>query len=623
MQHNTKKRLLDLMHYTWALLFVWTIIVAGLLVKERFEIQQSTNAIALNTARAHLNKEKSFRFWAYKYGGVYVPVGPDLQPNPYLHIPEKDIYTPSGRHLTLMNPEYMLRHLNDTFSDLYGVAGHLTSLNPLRPENGPDVWEAHALQTFEKGSKEAIAIVQDDKTHKKILRLMQPLYVEPLCLRCHGHQGYKVGDVRGGIGISLPLEPFFEDANHQLLLHTLTLLFLWVLGALGIITGSRRLKKQTKELSQSYLNLQQEVQVRTKAETALKQESSFTSAILDTAGALIMVMDTAGRIIRFNQTCEKLSGYSFAEVENKPFSEILPALEGEKLNLIFANLDSQDFPGKFENHILTKDKQHIAIDWSNTTFMSGANGKVEYIISIGIDITEERHLQEQLLHAEKLSAVGQLSASIAHEINNPLFGIRNVLVRLKEKGKLNSDNLEFTQLALQECDRIKRLIKDLQDFNRPTSGIMTQIDLHNTIDSMLMLTKKEMANKQIAVHKKYAGNLPNLLAIADQIKQVLLNLLGNAMEACSSGGQITISTNKSANHIIIKIADTGSGIKPDDLPHIFEPFFTTKSAVKGTGLGLSVSYGIIKRHNGKISVKNNPDQGATFTITLPLNGETT
>ncbi len=255
--------------------------------------------------------------------------------------------------------------------------------------------------------------------------------------------------------------------------------------------------------------------------------------------------------------------------------------------------------------------------------MSDTNDKVEYIISIGIDITEERHLQEQLLHAEKLSAVGQLSASIAHEINNPLFGIRNVLERLKEKGKLNIDNLEFTQLALQECDRIKRLIKDLQDFNRPTSGVMTPINLHNTIDSMLMLTKKEMANKQITVHKNYARNLPNLLAIADQIKQVLLNLLGNAMEACPSGGQITISTNESENHIIIKIADTGSGIKPDDLPHIFEPFFTTKSAVKGTGLGLSVSYGIIKRHNGKILVENNSNHGATFTIALPLNGEIT
>jgi PAS domain S-box-containing protein len=608
------------MHYTWALLFVWTIIVTGLLVKELFEIQASTNAIALNTARAHLNKEKSFRFWAYSHGGVYVQVTPDLQPNPYLVIPERDIQTPSGKQLTLMNPEYMLRNLNDNFSDLYGVAGHLTSLKPLRPENGPDVWEAHVLQSFRKGCKEAIEIIPGDKNQKKVLRLMQPLYVKQICLKCHGHQGYEIGDIRGGIGISLPMESFEKDAHHQFLLHTVTLLFLWVIGCVGIILGSKRLKKRTAELSQSYINLQQEVKVRTKAESALEQESSFTSAILDTAAALIMVTDTSGHIIRFNQTCERLSGYEFKDVANKCFSEMLPAKEADKLNQSYENIETKNFPEKFENHIVTKDNQHLAIDWSNTTIMSD-NNEIEYIISIGIDITEERHLQEQLLHAEKLSAVGQLSASIAHEINNPLFGIRNVLERLKEKAELDNSNQEFTELALQECDRIKRLIKDLQDFNRPTSGIMTSIDLHTTIDNMLMLTKKEMANKQISVHKNYATAMPHINAVADQVKQVLLNLLANAMEACKPGGKITITTTKSGQQVSIKIADTGNGIKPDDLPHIFEPFFTTKAAVKGTGLGLSVSYGIIKRHNGTIFVENNPDAGATFTINLPLKRE--
>ncbi len=622
MQKNPKKRLAQLMHYTLALLFVWTIIVAGLLVKELFEIQASTRAIALNTAKAHLNKEKSFRFWAYNHGGVYVAVEPDLQPNPYLLIPERDIHTPSGKLLTLMNPEYMLRNLNDTFSDLYGVAGHITSLNPLRPENGPDAWEAHALQAFARGTKEVVEIVRDEKTHKKVLRLMQPLFVKQICLRCHGHQGYKIGDIRGGIGISLPMDSFLKDANHQFFLHTITLLFLWLLGSLGIISGSRRLKRRTTELSQSYISLQQEVKVRTKAEAALKQESSFTSAILDTAAALIMVLDTSGRIIRFNQTCERLSGYSFSQIANKKFSDILPEKEALELNELFANLATQAFPKKIENHLITKDNHHLAIEWSNTTFLSTISQE-EYIICIGIDITEERQLQDQLLHSEKLSAVGKLSASIAHEINNPLFGIRNVLERLKEKGNLSQDNEEFTELALQECDRIKRLIKDLQDFNRPTSGVMTSVDIHTTMDNMLMLTQKEMSNKQITVRKNYADGLPHINAIADQIKQVLLNILGNAMEVCSPGGEIKISTINSDQKIIIKISDTGTGINPNDLPHIFEPFFTTKSAVKGTGLGLSVSYGIIKRHNGSISAENNPDSGATFTIILPLKSEET
>jgi len=606
------------MHYTWALLAVWTIIVSGLLAKDVIDINSATRAMALNTARAHLNKEKAFRFWAYARGGVYVPVTKDLRPNPYLKIPERDITTPSGRHLTLMNPEYMLRDLNNTFSSLYGVAGHLTSLTPLRPANKPDRWETKALKSFERGSKEDVAIIKDKKSGSETLRLMQPLFVRPICLRCHGHQGYKVGDVRGGIGISLPMNSFIKDANRQITAHAISLLLLWLIGVFGIISGSSRLKKRTAELARTNLDLQREVEVRTKAETALQQESSFTAAILNTAAALIVVLDPQGRIIRCNKTCERLTGYSIEEVKNKSFGDVLlPAAEARQINKYFADIHQQPFPPKLELHILTKNGQHLAIDCSNTIFTSD-NGEIEYIISIGIDISDERQLQEQLLHAEKLSAVGKLSASIAHEINNPLFGIRNVLELLLDKGQLDNSNREFAELAVAECDRIKSLIKNLQDFNRPTSGIMTTVNLTTTIDNMLMLTKKEMRNKGIKISTDYESNMPPIQAVSDQIKQVLLNLLNNAMESCGPGSRVMISTRKISNQAIIKIADTGNGISAENLPHIFEPFFTTKAAVKGTGLGLSVSYGIIKRHQGDIKVESKPGQGTVFTIALPI-----
>ncbi len=623
MNNPAPKRLFNLMHYTWALLVVWTIIVSGLLAKEVIDIKTATRAIALNTARAHLNKEKAFRFWAYARGGVYVPVTKNLQPNPYLKIPERDITTPSGRRLTLMNPEYMLRDLNNTFSGLYGVAGHLTSLNPLRPANKPDHWETQALKSFARGNKEAVAIVKNKKDGSEALRLMQPLFVRPICLRCHGQQGYKLGDVRGGIGITLPMNAFLRDANRQITVHAISLLLLWLIGDFGIISGSSRLKKRTEELARSNLDLQREIEVRTKTETALQQESSFTAAILNTAAALILVLDPQGQIIRCNQTSERLTGYSMKEMKNKRFSDILlPATEAQQINEAFANIHEQPFPQKLELHIITKDNQHLAIECSNTIFTSDS-GKIEYIISIGIDISDERQLQEQLLHAEKLSAVGKLSASIAHEINNPLFGIRNVLELLLDKGQLDNSNQEFAKLAVAECDRIKSLIKNLQDFNRPTSGIMTTVDLTTTINNMLMLTKKEMKNKGITVCTDYEPNMPPIQAISDQIKQVLLNLLNNAMESCGPGSRVTISTRKISNQAIIKITDTGNGIPAENLPHIFEPFFTTKAAVKGTGLGLSVSYGIIKRHQGDIKVESELGQGTVFTITLPISRKPT
>ena len=239
---------------------------------------------------------------------------------------------------------------------------------------------------------------------------------------------------------------------------------------------------------------------------------------------------------------------------------------------------------------------------------------------------EERTLElktthEQLLHAEKLSAIGKLTASIAHEFNNPLFGIRNVLSGINRRVSLRKDDAELVTMALQECDRIKHLILDLQDFNRPTSGVLAPMDVHKTIDSILLFLKKEFKTKNILTEIHYATNMPNIQAVSDQIKQVLLNLLNNAVGAISDeGGSITLTTEVVEKEVAIHIQDSGVGINPEDMDHIFEPFFTTKPEVKGTGLGLSVSYGIIKRHGGKIYVSSTPGIGSTFTVILPIEG---
>ena len=617
---SAKNRFFNLMHYTWTLLAIWTIVVGGLLAREYMNINTLTNQIALNTARAHLNKDKSIRLWGSVHGGVYIPVMEDTQPNPYLSmIKERDLTTASGKQLTLMNPEYMLRHLNETFAELYGVASHITSLKPLRPENGPDEWEKAALHAFERGADEIIEII-DDQELGSILRMMQPLYVKPECLKCHGHQGYKIGDIRGGLGIRLPMNEFIKQSRKQLAMHTISLVLLWLLGTTSIIIGSEKLRKSTSKLSQSNIVLQKEVEDRKKAEVALKKESSFTSAVLDTAGALIMVLDDSGKIIRFNQACERLSGYTAHEADGQFFWDLLlPTSESLTAGRHFHNIQEKNYPKKLVTQLLSRQGDRRVIDWSNTIFLN-EEGLVEYLICIGIDITEEKLLQEQLLHAEKLSAVGKLSASIAHEINNPLFGIRNVLERIKEKGNLNNDNFEFADLAVQECDRIKNLIKDLQDFNRPTSGVLTPISLHKSIDNMLMLSKKTLENKRIGIHKEFSSDINKIMAIDDQIKQVLLNLINNAIEAIDNNGLISISTRKKENYAIIQITDNGSGIIQEDLAHIFEPFFTTKSAVKGTGLGLSVTYGIIKKHGGNINVASKIGKGTTFTIELPIEG---
>ena len=234
---------------------------------------------------------------------------------------------------------------------------------------------------------------------------------------------------------------------------------------------------------------------------------------------------------------------------------------------------------------------------------------------------ELQETQKQFLHAEKLSAIGQLSASIAHEFNNPLQGILSILKGLKKRAILEEEDKELLLAAISEGDRIKDLIRSLQDFNRPSSGRKTLMDVHHSLDSILLLNKSDFNGRRISVVRNYVENLPRIMVVSDQIKQVFLNLLTNAADACHQrSGVITVSTWQEKEKVAVAIKDNCDGIKPEDMERIFQPFFTTKAEVKGTGLGLSVSYGIIKKHQGDIRVESKLGEGATFTVLLPIKG---
>ena len=277
------------------------------------------------------------------------------------------------------------------------------------------------------------------------------------------------------------------------------------------------------------------------------------------------------------------------------------------------------------------------------------SGEIGGIVIFTEDITQRKKVEEQLktvnddlerkveqrtfelqitqahfLHAEKLSAIGKLSASIAHEFNNPLQGVITTLKGLKRRAILDEEDKELLDLAIEENERMKNLIKSLQDFNRPTTGKKELVDIHMSLNSLLLLSKSDFKQKRVATELNYAERLPMVHAIPDQIKQVFLNLLNNAVAACGQrGGLIKISTWHEKEQIGIAINDSGVGIAPENIDQIFQPFYTTKSDSKGTGLGLSVCYGIIQKHGGKILVESHPGIGSTFTVYLPINQDGT
>ena len=235
--------------YIWVVVVLWTMIVAGLFVLELAHLRNKTEDLAIAKARAIFNKDQAFRFWASGHGGVYVPVTEHTPPNPYLaNVAERDIETPSGRKLTLMNPAYMVRQLNEDFSELFGARGHSISLDPLRPQNHADVWERKALERFEDGAEEFYEFTKiDGKPH---LRFMEPMVVEKTCIKCHIQQGYREGDIKGGVSVSVPMEGLLAVEGDSVAKEAMRFAALWILVLVGIFLWGGRLLRYDYERRQ-------------------------------------------------------------------------------------------------------------------------------------------------------------------------------------------------------------------------------------------------------------------------------------------------------------------------------------------------------------------------------------
>jgi len=244
--HNKAFNVRRLRRYVAVLLVLWTTGIAALFLWSVWQQTQQVKSIALAEARAYINRDEAFRHWVSSHGGVYVPVDERTPPNPLLaHIPERDLITPAGIHLTLMNSAYVLRQISQDYTNLRIATGHLTSLNPHRAENAPDDWERAALEGFELGKEEVFDFFELDGVTS--LRLMRPIMTQQSCLKCHAQQGYQVGDIRGGVAVSLPTDSLWAATRQYIGGLGLGFGGLWMIGLLGIALSARRFLKDTHE----------------------------------------------------------------------------------------------------------------------------------------------------------------------------------------------------------------------------------------------------------------------------------------------------------------------------------------------------------------------------------------
>ncbi|MGP0565411.1 MULTISPECIES: MASE1 domain-containing protein [unclassified Nitrospina] len=375
---------------------------------------------------------------------------------------------------------------------------------------------------------------------------------------------------------------------------------------------------------------------------AAEQRTSSLGRILENSSNEIFVFDAQTlKFLQVNLGARQNLGYSMRELEELTPLQLKPHFTLEKFIKMLEPLQGELQQIVFETHHRRKDGSTYPVEM-RIQYSEMASRPVYF--AIVQDITEKKKAEEelfkyrhkleelveqrtadlesahrQLMHAEKLSATGKLAASMAHEFNNPIYGIRSVLEKIFRRGNLQEKDRDFVSLAIKECDRISNLIKKLLNFHSPSSDKKEVFNFHEAVEDMVFLTKKKLKEKNIDLIRNYSPQVKNIEAVPDQIRQVILNILQNAEEAITEPqGNISIRTDLEKNNIHLEITDTGQGIPPDGMKNIFDPFFTTKPSVKGTGLGLSVSYGIVKMHGGDIQVESKPGEGTRFIVILPV-----
>ncbi|MDT8318228.1 MAG: PAS domain S-box protein [bacterium] len=354
----------------------------------------------------------------------------------------------------------------------------------------------------------------------------------------------------------------------------------------------------------------------------VKRSSSEWVATFDTISDPIFIHNGDFRVTRANRAYQKMAGLPFKELIGKSYWELFPKDCGptdacrKALKLQEAGIEE------------IKDLNSEKIFRARYYPVTGESEGVKYSIHVMEDITEVKKAQEMLVQSAKLASVGELAANVAHEINNPMTAILGYSSLILEELDKDSPYYEDIKTIEQESHRIKNIVRNLLDFSRHRKVDMKMNDIRQVLKESISLVGHSARNANVAINVVESEEIPLLMIDADQIKQVIVNLISNAIHAMPDGGMLTISAETSGKEqeagkesVLLRFKDTGCGIPEGNLSRIFDPFFSSKGE-KGTGLGLSISYGIIKNHGGDIVVekREGEGEGAEFTVILPVPG---
>ncbi|GFK95856.1 putative sensor histidine kinase pdtaS [Fundidesulfovibrio magnetotacticus] len=575
-------------HYRRIILFnilallAWCCCIYVLYTKAIKDDVRSMRFAALTEARIAYDKDITYRRWAAKLGGVYAEISESLHPNEHLDVPGRDITTPDGKRLTLVNPAYMTRMVHEIAQEAAGLKGHITSLDPIRAANAPTAWEAQALRSFQEGVPEFIAF--DDEDGRPVLRFMRPMITEKPCLKCHARQGYKEGDIRGGISVTMPLDqyaPALADAESGTRTrYTLILLSGVVLIAFstGVLWLNERLRDKTMRIAME-------------SDRRIRESEERYRMYVQHAPLAIFIADGQGRLVDVNpMTCE-VTGHSRAELLRLTLLDLLPGNARRVGRLHMENVAAKGATVG----VLPYLTREGAVRWWEVSAVKLSDDRV---LGFANDISDRKRAEDTLsasLHEKEV-----LLREIHHRVKNNLQIVCSLL-SLQGQGVDNQDALR----VLGDCQcRVMSMALVHEQLYR--SGDLSGINVRHYVETLL---SRLLASCRTESTITLSVDIPPMNLSLDQaipFGLVLNELVTNSLKHAFTGrasGHIEVRGVQEDGEMAFTIRDDGLG-----LPHGFK-------VELATSLGLQIVSTLVGQLRGNMEMRSNG--GTEFVFHIP------